>query len=98
MPFDDALDTLYEPNAVFSQFLGSASTTFFLFSFPYFLFLSCLLSLFLSVLSCHFFSLISFFVFFFCFLLFSFISFPFSSYLFFISFFQLTCVCRAYAQ
>ena len=26
---DDALDTLYEPNAVFSQFLGSASMTFF---------------------------------------------------------------------
>ena len=39
---DDALDTPYEPNAVFSQFLGSASTTFFLFSFPCFLFLSCL--------------------------------------------------------
>ena len=30
---DDALDTLYEPNAVFSQFLGSARMTFFLFSF-----------------------------------------------------------------
>ena len=28
MPFDDALDTLYEPNAV-SQFLESASMTFF---------------------------------------------------------------------
>ena len=26
---DDALDTLHEPNAVFSQFLGSASMTFF---------------------------------------------------------------------
>ena len=38
----DALDTLYEPNAVFSQFLGSVSMTFFLFSFPCFL-LSCLL-------------------------------------------------------
>ena len=31
---DDVLDTLYEPNAVFSQFLGSAGVTFFLFSFP----------------------------------------------------------------
>ena len=29
----DALDTLYEPNAVFSQLLGSASITFF--SFPF---------------------------------------------------------------
>ena len=29
MPFDDALDTLNEPNAVFRQFLGSASMTFF---------------------------------------------------------------------
>ena len=26
---DNAFDTLYEPNAVFSQFLGSASMTFF---------------------------------------------------------------------
>ena len=26
---DDALDTLYEPNAVFTQFLGSANMTFF---------------------------------------------------------------------
>ena len=26
---DDALDTLYEPNAVFSQLLGSANMTFF---------------------------------------------------------------------
>ena len=34
-----ALDTLYEPNAVFSQFLGSASMTFVLFLyFPAFLF------------------------------------------------------------
>ena len=24
VPFNDALDTLYEPNAVFCQFLGSA--------------------------------------------------------------------------
>ena len=44
-PFDDALDTLYEPNVVFCQFLGYASMTFcfsfFLFS-SFFLFLSCL--------------------------------------------------------
>ena len=46
----DGLDTLNEPNAVFSQFLGSASMTFFLFSFPCFLFLSCLLLLFWSFL------------------------------------------------
>ena len=26
---DDALDTLYEPNAIFGQFLGSASMIFF---------------------------------------------------------------------
>ena len=33
---DDALDALYEPNAVFSQYLGSASMTFFsLFSFHF---------------------------------------------------------------
>ena len=31
---DDVLDTLYEPNAVFSQFLGSASMTFFSLFFP----------------------------------------------------------------
>ena len=29
---DDALDTLYEPNSVLSQFLGSASMTFLFFS------------------------------------------------------------------
>ena len=84
---DDALDTLYEPNAVFSQFLGSASTTTFIFPFP-FLASSCLVfSCFLS-----FFSFNSFFVFFcfFRFLLFSFHL--------FVSFFQLTCVCRACAQ
>ena len=50
VPFDDALETLYEPNVVFSQFLGSASMTFFLLSFPCFLFLSCLFLLFLSFL------------------------------------------------
>ena len=56
---DDARDTLYEPNAVFSQFLGSASITFF----------SLLISLLphswlvLSCFSCVFFSFLSFFVF-----------------------------------
>ena len=36
---DDDLDTLYEPNAVFSQFLGSASMTFlFLVFVPFFSF------------------------------------------------------------
>ena len=43
----DALDTLYEPNAVFSQYLVSASMTFFS-SFPCFLFLlylSCVIRL-----------------------------------------------------
>ena len=45
---DDALDNFYEPNAVFSQFLGAASMTyFFSFFFPCFLFLSCLFLLFL---------------------------------------------------
>ena len=59
----DAPDTLDEPNAVFSQFLGSASMTFFfLFSSPCFL-LSCLFLLFLSFLA---------------FLDFSFLSFPYS--------------------
>ena len=38
---DGSLDTLYEPNAVFSQFLGSASMTFFL-SFPFLASSSCL--------------------------------------------------------
>ena len=46
---DDALDTLYEPNAVFSQFLGSASMTFFPLFLPCFLFLSCLFLLFLPL-------------------------------------------------
>ena len=47
---DDAHDTLYEPNAVFRQFLGSPSMTFFHFSFRCFHFLSCLFLLFLSFL------------------------------------------------
>ena len=46
---DDAIDTLYEPNAVFSQFLGSASMTFF-FNFPFLAF-SCCLVVFLAFLS-----------------------------------------------
>ena len=47
----DALDTLYEPNAVFSQFLGPASTcmVFFFLSFPCFLFFSIFFSLFVSL-------------------------------------------------
>ena len=77
---DDALDTLYEPNAVFSQFLGSASMTFFffLFSFPCFLFLSCLSLFFLSFL---FFPFLSRF-----FASLSFLSFPLSSFVFFVFF------------
>ena len=51
---DDAVGTLYEPTAVFGQFLGSASMTFFiLFSFPCFL-------LVFSCFSCLFFSFLSF--------------------------------------
>ena len=46
---DDALDTLYDPNAVFSQFLGVASMTF--------------LSLFLSLLPFLVLSLLAFLVF-----------------------------------
>ena len=67
---DDALDTLYEPNAVCTQFLGSASRTFF------FLFLSLLP---LLVLSFVFFPFLSFFLFRFLFLFFlsfTFFSFP----------------------
>ena len=74
---DEALDTLYEPNAVFRQFLGSASMTFsfllfvffFLssFSFPCFLFLSCCFLLFCLFL---------FLPFSFCFAFFSFRFFP----------------------
>ena len=82
----DALDTLYEPDAVFkiklSQFPGSASMAFFLFSFPCFL-LSCRSLLFFSFL---------FFPFLFRFLVFYFLSFPVCSYIFFVSFFQFTCV------
>ena len=72
MPFDEALDTsVYETNAVFSQFLGSARMTF----LSLFLSLLPLLVLpFLSFLVLFFLS--SFFVFFFSLsLLFSFLSF-----------------------
>ena len=80
---DDALDTLYEPNAVFGQFLGSASMTFFLFSFPCFLFFL----LFLSFLLSPFFFIYCFSLSSLCFISLSFLCF----------FFQLTCVCRAHA-
>ena len=85
---DDAHDTLYEPNAVFSQFLASASMTFFS------VFLSLLPLLVLSVLAVLILSFLSFPFSFFAFL--SSLSFPLSSFLFYVSFFQLTCVCRAY--
>ena len=98
---DDTLDTLYEPNAVFSQFLliGSASMTFFfffLFSFP-FSFFPFLASSSCPVFSC--FSCLSSFLSFFVlfrFLLSSFLSFIFF-FLFFVSFLQLTYACRASA-
>ena len=57
---DDALDALYKRNAVFSQFLGSASMTFFS-SFPFLASSSCLA---FSCFSCLFFSFRFFFVFF----------------------------------
>ena len=53
---DDELDTLYEPNAVFNQVLGSASMTFFSLFFASFLFSSCL-----SCFSCLFICFLSFF-------------------------------------
>ena len=93
VPFDDAHDTLYEPNAVLSQFLGSAinSMTFFI-SFP---FLACSSCLAFSYFSCLFLSFLSFFVFCFRFLLFCLLSFLF---LFGLCFFvlidlRLSCVC-----
>ena len=88
---DDALDTLYEPNAVFSQFLGSASMTFFSLSFSW---LPLLVLFFLAFVVLYF---LSFPLSFFRFVVFSFLSFPLSSFIFFVSFIQLTCVCRAYA-
>ena len=54
---DDALDTLYEPNAVFSQFLG---LVWHFFSFPFLASSSCLV---FSCFSCLFFPFLSFFVF-----------------------------------
>ena len=88
---DNALDTLYEPNAVFSQFLGSASSMTF-FSFPFytssFLVLSSLAFL------AFFFPFLSRFFAFLNFLFFPFIHLIFFSLMFF---FQLTCVVRAYA-
>ena len=53
---NDVLDILYEPNAVLSQFLGSASMTF-SFSFPFLASSSCLV---FSCFSCLFFSFLSF--------------------------------------
>ena len=88
------IDAFY---AVFSQFLGSASMTFFLVSFPCFLFLSYPFLFFLAFLFFSCFSRL-----FFSFLPFShsFLSFPFFSYLWFsfLCFFcpidlRLTCVC-----
>ena len=90
MPFDDALDTLDEPNAVFSQFLGSASMTFLS------LFLSLLPLLVLSFLFLSF----SFLAFPFSFSFSAFFFFSFLSFLFLLVlcfFFQidlrLSCVC-----
>ena len=88
---DDALDTLYEPNAVFSQFLGSASMTFFSLSLSW---LPLLVLFFLAFVVLYF---LSFPLSFFRFVVFSFLSFPLSSFIFFVSFIQLTCVRRAYA-
>ena len=86
---DDALDTLYEPNAVFSQFLGSASVTFF--------------SLFRFLLALHVLSFLAFLVFSFFFFPFSFFRFLVFSFRFFSSFYflcfflpialHLSCVC-----
>ena len=81
----DALDTLYEPSVVFSQFLGSVSMTFFF--FPFLASSSCLV---FSRFSCLFFSFVSFFFFSLPCHLFPFLSFIFSSFL--CSFFRLTCV------
>ena len=79
---DDAVDTLYsyEPNAVFSPFLGSTSMTFF------YLFLSLLRLLVLSFLVLLIFF---FFPFLFCFFAFlSFLSFPLSFFLLLCFFFS----------
>ena len=96
---DDALDTLYEPSAVFSQFLESATINmtffvFFFFSFPFlasvFLVLSFLAFLCFSFLS---------FPFSFCLVSISSFFFPFLSFILFSSCFfspidlRLSCVC-----
>ena len=88
---DDALDTLYKPNAAFRQFPASASITFFS------LFLYLLPLLVLSFLAFLVFSFLFFPFSFFHFSVFSFFSFSLSSLLFYTSFFQLTSVCRSYA-
>ena len=77
----DALDTLYEPNAVFSQFLGSASMTFFSFFFSL---LPLLVLFFLAFL---------FFPFSLCFLSFPLLSLFFVLCFFFPIDLRLTCVC-----
>ena len=82
--FDDALDTLHEPNAVFGQFLGYASMTFF--------------SLFLSLLPFVALSFLDSLVFSFYFLsFFDFLSFPrlysISFYVFFPIDLRPSCVC-----
>ena len=89
--FDFALDTLNEPNAVFSQFLGSASMTF----FSSFLSVLPLLVLPFFCFSCLFFSFFFFFVFCLRFLLFYFLSFLFFFVLcfFFPIDLRLSCVC-----
>ena len=69
MTADDAFDILYEPNVVFSQFLGSASVTFF-FSFPLLAASSCPA---FSCFSSLWFYFLSFYVFVLRFLLFSFL-------------------------
>ena len=84
---DDALDTLYGPNAVFSQFLGSASMYVF-----FFFFLSLLPLLVLSCLACLVFSLLPF-LFRSRFLVFSFIFLLFFFNFFFLTDLRLSCVC-----
>ena len=74
---DDALSILYEPTAVFSQFLGSASVTFF-FSFAFLASSSCLA---FSCFPCLLFYFISFLVFSLPCLAFSFLSFIFFYFL-----------------
>ena len=87
---DDALDTLYESNAIFGQFLGSASMTcFFFFSSLSLPLLPFLVLSFLSFLA-FFFPSLSFFVFF---VSISSLFFLFLYRLFFSLFLSLSCVC-----